>query len=144
MNFNYQEIIEDWVRHFIKSMKSDVLDGHGHKGEDFGNVPKGIKIIFDGYGYNEVSDEQDDINMLSFAVFIHNTSVNNHFPKHESAFNSIIHRPKEECCIYAWYNVKEDFIEVLPFEDTNSTELSYDNVIDIIFKIKARNPYVSG
>ena len=144
MDRNYQAIIEEWVRNFIKSMNSDVLDGYANQGEDVGDVPKGIKIIFDGYGYNEDTDEQDNINMLSFAVFIHNTSVDSHFPKHESAFNSIIHRPKEECCIYVWYNVDEDYIEVLPFEESGSTELSNDNVIDIIFKIKARNPYISG
>ena len=68
MDLNYQEIIEEWVRNFIKSMNSDILDGYAHKGENIGHVPKGIKIIFDGYGYNEDTDEQDDINMLSLSL----------------------------------------------------------------------------
>ena len=144
MDRNYQQIIEEWVRDFINSMNSDVIDGYARQGEDFGNIPKGIKIIFDGYGYNENTDVNDDINMISFAVFIHKNSINDYFPEHESAFNSIIHRPKEECCIYVWYNVSEDNIEVLPFEDSGSTELSNDLITDIIFKIKSRNPYILG
>lgn len=56
----------------------------------------------------------------------------------------VLHRPKEECCIYVWYNVKENLIEVLPFEETNSTELSYETVVDIIFGINNRKIYIPG
>lgn len=144
MKRSYLPIIEKWVKNFINSMNSDVKDGFAQPGEDFGNIPKGIKIIFDGYGYNERTDNQDDTNRMSFAVFIHKKSLVDYFPPHEVSFNMVLHRPKEECCIYVWYNLKENLIEVLPFEETNSTELSYETVVDIIFGINNRKVYIPG
>lgn len=144
MEKNYLPIIEKWVQAFINTMNSDVKNGSAIPGEDFGNVPKGIKIIFDGYGYNEETDREDDINMLSFAVFIHKNSLAEYFPEHESNFNMIVHRPQEECCINVWYNVKDDYIDVLPFEEMESTELDHNFLIDLIYKIDKRNPYIPG
>ena len=144
MDQNYLPIIENWVRAFIKTMNTDVKDGYARSGEDFGDVPKGIKIIFDGYGYNEETDQDDDINMLSFAVFIHKNSLTEDFPPHESNFNMIIHRPNEECYINVWYTVNDDYINVLPFEDMDNTELDHNFLIDLIFKIDQRTPYISG
>ena len=100
MKRSYLPIIEKWVKNFINSMNSDVKDGFAQPGEDFGNIPKGIKIIFDGYGYNERTDNQDDTNRMSFAVFIHKNSLVDYFPIHEVSFNMFLHKPKEECCIY--------------------------------------------
>jgi len=144
MDKNYLPIIEKWIRTFINTMNSDVKDGYAKPGEDFGEIPKGIKIIFDGYGYNEETDQDDDVNMLSFAVFIHKNSLAEYFPPHESNFNMIIHRPSEECYINVWYTVKDDYINVLPFEDMNNTELDHKFLIDLIFEIEERNPYISG
>ena len=144
MDLNYLPIIEKWVRTFINTMNTDVKDGYAKPGEDFGEIPKGIKIIFDGYGYNEQTDQDDDLNMLSFAVFVHKNSLTEYFPPHESNFNMIIHRPSEECYINVWYTVKDDYINVLPFEDMNNTELDHKFLIDLIFKIEERNPYIPG
>ena len=144
MERNYLPIIEKWIRTFINTMNSDVKDGYAKPGEDFGEIPKGIKIIFDGYGYNEETNQDDDVNMLSFAVFIHKNSLVEYFPPHESNFNMIIHRPSEECYINVWYTVKDDYINVLPFEDMNNTELDHKFLIDLIFKIEERNPYIPG
>ena len=144
MGQDYLPIIEKWVRAFINTMNSDVKEGFAKPGEDFGDVPKGIKIIFDGYGYNEQTDQDDDLNMLSFAVFVHKNSLAEYFPPHESNFNMIIHRPSEECYINVWYTVKDDYINVLPFEDMNNTELDHKFLIDLIFKIEERNPYIPG
>ena len=144
MDLNYLPIIEKWVRTFINTMNSDVKDGYAKPGEDFGETPKGIKIIFDGYGYNEQTDQDDDLNMLSFAVFVHKNSLTEYFPPHESNFNMIIHRPNEECYINVWYTVKDDYVNVLPFEDMNNTELDHNFLIDLIFKIYQRTPYISG
>ena len=144
MDKNYLPIIEKWIRTFINTMNSDVKDGYAKPGEDFGEIPKGIKIIFDGYGYNEETDQDDDVNMLSFAVFIHKNSLAEYFPPHESNFNMIIHRPSEECYINVWYTVKDDYVNVLPFEDMNNTELDHKFLIDLIFEIEERNPYISG
>ena len=144
MDLNYLPIIEKWVRTFINTMNTDVKDGYAKPGEDFGEIPKGIKIIFDGYGYNEQTDQDDDLNMLSFAVFVHKNSLTEYFPPHESNFNMIIHRPNEECYINVWYTVKDDYVNVLPFEDMNNTELDHNFLIDLIFKIDQRTPYISG
>ena len=144
MDLNYLPIIEKWVRTFINTMNTDVKDGYAKPGEDFGEIPKGIKIIFDGYGYNEQTDQNDDINMLSFAVFVHKNSLTEYFPPHESNFNMIIHRPNEECYINVWYTVNDDYINVLPFEDMDNTELNQNFLIDLIFKIDQRTPYISG
>jgi len=51
---------------------------------------------------------------------------------------ALIHRPKEEVCIWAWYDVNADVVEIIPFEDNNSTELDPQFVTDLIFKIYAR------
>ena len=144
MDLNYLPIIEKWVRTFINTMNTDVKDGYAKPGEDFGEIPKGIKIIFDGYGYNEQTDQNDDINMLSFAVFVHKNSLTEYFPPHESNFNMIIHRPNEECYINVWYTVNDDYINVLPFEDMDNTELDQNFLIDLIFKIDQRTPYITG
>ena len=144
MDKNYLPIIEKWTRSFINTMNSDVKDGYAKSGEDFGEIPKGIKIIFDGYGYNEETDQDDDVNMLSFAVFIHKNSLTEYFPPHESNFNMIIHRPSEECYINVWYTVKDDYVNVLPFEDMDNTELDHKFLIDLIFKIEERPTYIPG
>ena len=43
---NYPIIIEKWVRTFMKTMDKGDLEA----GDDSGNAPFGVKIIFDGYG----------------------------------------------------------------------------------------------
>ena len=144
MDQNYLPIIENWVRAFIKTMNNDVKDGYARSGDNFGDVPKGVKIIFDGYGYDESTNQEDDNNMLSFAVFIHKNSLTEHFPPHETNFNLIIHRPNEECYINVWYNVEDDNLTILPFEDMNNTELDHNFLVDLIFKIDQRNPYIPG
>ena len=45
MGQDYLPVIEKWVRAFINTMNSDVKEGFAKPGEDFGDVPKGIKII---------------------------------------------------------------------------------------------------
>ena len=52
------------------------------------------------------------------------------FPEHDSyafTFGSMIqHRPAEEVCIYAWYDVEKDSWDILPLED----RLDEDNAMD--------------
>ena len=57
------------------------------------------------------------------------------FPPHDDAFGFIIHRPKEEVCIYCWYDVVADLVTVIPFEDNNSTEMDADYVVNLIADI---------
>ena len=87
MSSDYLKVVEKWVRRFINAMNDDVKAGYARPGEDFGEIPKGIKIMFDGYGYNHQTDNEDDINLISFAVFIHKSSLTSYFPAHETNFN---------------------------------------------------------
>jgi hypothetical protein len=140
---DYSEIIEGWVRQFISTMD----DGNLEPGDRSGESPFGVKIIFDGYGMLEyedengeyVCDENGNKDMMSFAVFVHKNSLTEEFVEHEFTPWCLIHRPKEECCIYCWYDVNEDMMDVIPFEDNNSTELDHDFVTDLIFKIEERD-----
>ena len=52
---------------------------------------------------------------------------------------ALIHRPKEEVCIYVWYDENADDVEVIPFEDNNSTELDPEFVTNLIFNIQKRD-----
>lgn len=141
---DYSETVESWIREFISTMDDgDDLE----PGNDSGDAPFGVKIIFDGYGIlewndeegNYQCDEQGDKNMMSFAVFVHKDSLTNEFPEHDLTPWALIHRPKEECCIYAWYDAEKDEVDIIPFEDNNSTELDVNFVAELIHKIKERD-----
>lgn len=134
---DYSEIVEGWVRDFIDTMDhEDDL----YPGNESGDTPFGVKIIFDGFGYNEETDEENaDRNTQSFAIFIHKNSLTEEFPPHELTPWALIHRPKEEVCIYCWYDVNADLVDIIPFEDNNSTELDPKFVTQLIFKIQERD-----
>ena len=133
---DYSEIIEGWVREFVCTMD----DGRLEAGDDSGDAPFGVKIIFDGYGYDEEADEENaNENMMSFAVFVHKNSLTEEFPPHELTPWALIHRPKEEVCIWVWYDVENDEFDIIPFEDNNSTELDHDFVTKLIFDIEERD-----
>jgi hypothetical protein len=133
---DYSEVVEGWVREFISTMD----DGDLEAGDDSGDAPFGVKIIFDGYGYDEETDQENgDKSMLSFAVFVHKNSLTEEFPEHELTPWALIHRPKEEVCIWVWYDEKTDDIDIIPFEDNSSTELDHDFVTDLIFQIEKRD-----
>ncbi len=99
-------------------------------GRDISDQPE-VKIIFDGYGDLEIDNDVDEYqyteggntNMESYAIFIHRGAIDPDFmfPEHDSysfTFGSMLqHRPREEVCIYAWYDVVNDSWDVLPLED---------------------------
>lgn len=127
----YEKVVEDWVREYISTMDDGIL----RPGDQSGAEPLGVKIIFDGYGYNEETNEEDNENLMSFAVFVHKDSLNGEeFPEHEQTPWALIHRPKEEVCIWVWYTVDTDEIEVVPFED-GSTEMDHEEIYRIIDKL---------
>jgi hypothetical protein len=136
---DYSEVIEGWVRDFVCTMNENIHDGGGRPGDDSGDAPRGVKIIFDGYGLNEETDIEDDTNHLSFAVFVHQTSLTEEFPEHEQTPWALIHRPQEEVCIWAWYDCNEDQVTIVPFEDNHSTELDHNFVTKLIFEIRDRD-----
>lgn len=94
-----------------------------------------VKIIFDSYGDLEeeidgeyVYTEGGNKNMECYAIFIHKDALKEgfDFPEHETAWNLIIHRPKEEVCLYAWYDVESDEWDFLSLED----RIDSDSVLD--------------
>ena len=141
---DYSEIVEEWVREFICTMDED---DDLYPGNDSGDAPAGVKIIFDGFGDLEDEDENGEYryteggqrNMKSFAVFVHKDSLTEEFPPHELTPWALIHRPKEEVCIYVWYDEENDDVDVIPFEDNNSTELDPEFVTELIFAIHKRD-----
>lgn len=126
----YEDAVEYWVRDFIDTMDGGTL----LPGDRSGDEPPGVKIIFDGYGTNEETNEQDDQNVLSFAVFVHKTSLDQPFPEHEQTPWALLHRSAEEVCIWVWYDSKKDSIDVVPFED-GDTHLEHEFVYKLIDKI---------
>jgi hypothetical protein len=135
----YSDIVEGWVREFISTMDED---DDLYPGNDSGDTPFGVKIIFDGFGDLETDEEYiegGNKSLKSFAVFVHKNSLTEEFPPHELTPWALIHRPKEEVCIYVWYDENDDSVEVIPFEDNNSTELDHDFVNELIFAIQQRD-----
>ena len=108
-------------------------------GVDISDLPE-VKITFEGYG--DLDEENMDgeykyieggnTNMESYAIFIHKDSLTEDFvfPEHDVfgfTFGSMIqHRPAEEVCIWAWYDVENNSWDILPLED----RLSGDNAMD--------------
>jgi hypothetical protein len=109
------------------------------RGEDISDMPE-VKIMFEGYGDLEDEDENGEYRyteggntkMESYAIFIHKDALKEGFvfPEHDVyqfTFGGMIaHRPKEEVCIYAWYDVENDCWEFLQLED----RIDSDNTMD--------------
>jgi len=116
-------------------------------GENISDIPE-IKIIFDGYGDLETEDEEGNYvyeeagnkNMESYAIFIHKDSAKEgfEFPEHEMTPWALIHRPKEEVCIYAWYDVENDHWEINGLFDTSDHEMSDEEVMSILETLDER------
>lgn len=117
-------------------------------GENISDIPE-VKIIFDGYGDLEDEDENGEYryteggntNMESYAVFIHKDSAKEgfEFPEHDMTPWGLIHRPKEEVCIYLWYDVENDSWDVLPLEDrVYDTDLTSEQVMGILETLNER------
>ena len=110
-------------------------------GRDISDIPE-VKIIFDGYGDLETEDENGEykfvergnINMESYAIFIHKDALQEDFvfPEHELTPWALIHRPKEEVCIYAWYDVEADEWSINGLEETSDHEMTDEQVMEIL------------
>ena len=114
---DYEELIEIWIRDFRDTFSEYEV------GCDDGDKPDGVKIIFDGFGDLEDDGEYiegGDEDMESFAVFIHKTSLTEEFPQHNFTPWGLMHRPKEEVCIFAWYDVNNESWEFVNTYDLDS------------------------
>jgi hypothetical protein len=111
-------------------------------GEDISDLPE-VKIIFDGYGDLEDEDENGEYryteggnkNMESYAIFLHKGVLTEEefvFPEHDTAWNMIIHRPKEEICIYAWYDVENGEWSINSLYETSECEVTQEEVMKIL------------
>lgn len=129
----YDNIIAEWIRHFAMTMEEK---DYYQAGDDSGEAPYGVKIIFDGYGEND--DGSDNHNIETFAVFVHKDSLTKPFKPHDSNPLAIIHRPKEECYIHVV--CEDDDVEVVTnIEHDDCTQLDRKFVIDLIHKIDERD-----
>lgn len=116
-------------------------------GENISNISE-IKIIFDGYADLEDEDENGEYryveggnkNLESYAIFIHKDSAqeNFEFPEHEMTPWGLIHRPDEEVCIYAWYNVEEDEWEINGLYETSEHKMTDAEVMEILETLDER------
>ena len=110
-------------------------------GRDISDLPE-VKIIFDGYGDLEDTDENGEYkyvergntNMESYAIFIHKNALQEEFvfPEHEMTPWALIHRPKEEVCIYAWYDVESNDWSINGLEETSEHDMTNEEVMDIL------------
>jgi hypothetical protein len=142
--FNYEKFEEMLQRHLDEMWRDpDSLE----IGENISNIPE-IKIIFDGYADLEDEDENGEYryteggnkNMESYAIFIHKDSAKEgfEFPEHEMTPWALIHRPKEEVCIYAWYDVENDYWEINSSYDSSDHEMTDEEVMGILETLDER------
>jgi hypothetical protein len=136
-DYNYEDY-ERCLMHLLGTMwrDPDCLE----IGENISDVSE-VKIIFDGYGYSEETDEQDDKNLESYAIFIHKDSLteNFDFPEHDLTPWCLIHRPKEEVCIYAWHDVAEDTWDFSMLEEiVEHTEMKEEDVMRILLGLEEK------
>ena len=147
MNYDYDRYCEI-LREFMECSWRDPDDLV--IGNNISDDPE-VKIIFDGYGDLEDEDENGeyryqqggDTNMESYAIFIHKDALTEgfEFPEHEMTPWCLIHRPKEEVCLYAWYDVKNDSWDFLPLEDRldESNTMTGEMVMDILEGLYKKN-----
>jgi hypothetical protein len=136
MPFEYDyERFEELLKHHLEAMWRD--PDELEIGENISDVAE-VKIIFDGYGDLETDDEYiegGNKNMESYAIFIHKNALAEgfEFPEHDMTPWALIHRPAEEVCVYAWYDVEKDYWEILDLEDRlRDTELNVEEVMEIM------------
>lgn len=105
-------------------------------GRDISDIPE-VKIIFDGYGDLETEDEYiegGNKNIESYAIFIHKDATDPDFifPPHDLTPWALVHRPKEEVCIYAWYDVENDEWSINGLEETSDHEMTDEQVMQVL------------
>ena len=141
MAYDYERF-EELLQHHLDAMYHDSDEG-SDIGENISSVEE-VKIIFDGYGDLETDDEYiegGNKNMESFAVFIHKDALTEGFvfPEHEFTPWALIHRPKEEVCIWVWHDLENDEWEILDLEERlEDTELNTEQVMTIMEELHNR------
>ena len=132
----FESIISLWIHAFYNSIDHD---DHLSLGFSQGKTPKGVKIIFDGYAENSGDENFVYGDSMSFAVFVHKKSLSDFFPEHATAYGAIIHRPKEEFCVYAWYKKSTKEIEIITENIDISSKSLEQQLISMVFEIWRRD-----
>jgi hypothetical protein len=144
MDYDYVKFDEMLHRHLDEMWRDEeALE----IGENISDIPE-IKIIFDGYADLETEDEEGNYvyeeggnkNLESYAIFIHKDSgqENFEFPEHDMTPWGLIHRPEEEVCIYAWYNVEDDEWEINGLYETSDHKMTDEEVMTILETLDKR------
>ena len=105
-----------------------------------------VKVMFNKYGFNDETGEEDNKTVEEYCVFIHLKSgvKGFKFPEHDITPFGLIHRPKEEICVHAWFiknltqseqeieeNENEGSWEVEDLENTDQ-EIDLDMIMDVL------------
>ena len=128
-----ENIIEQWVASARRHTNINDLQ----VGVDISPYPQ-IKIAFDGYA--EDDDEVEDLNMESYAVYIHKEAADTDFvfPPHEATHWSIVQRPAEELCHFVWYDVQHaEYSGPALAESAENSEVAWDDVEQVINQLNA-------
>lgn len=117
-NREYTKIIEHWISRYLNT----------------GFIAPGIKIKFEEYAEDAYGNI--DYNSELYSLFIHKDSlILTEYPLHDTMCGITISRPDEEVTIYVWYNVEDDTIRIIPFEDNHCTNLNRNFVMGLIRSI---------
>ena len=132
----YEKILLKLLSYMLRDPKYLVI------GENISDVSD-VKIIFDGYGDLDEEEyiEGGDKNAESYAIFIHRDAGKEddfEFPVHESTPWGLLHRPDEEVCIHAWYDVADDSWSINSLEETSDHSMSNSQVMDVLIRLSER------
>jgi len=99
----YSEIVEVLLGSAWRDSENPTI------GEDVSDFPE-IKVMFNKYGFNEDTQQDDNAGIEEYCIFIHlNSGVKGfNFPEHQLSPFGIIHRPNEEVCARAWFIKNQD------------------------------------
>lgn len=132
---DYERILELMLKDMLRH--PDYLE----IGENISDIPE-VKIIFDGYGDLDGEEyiEQGDKNLESYAIFIHKNSGDEGFEflEHDMTPWCLIHRPNDEVCIYAWYDVEEDEWTINELESTSDHMMTDEEVMNVLYTLEKR------
>ena len=102
-----------------------------------------VKEKLDLYQEYADGDGPRNPNMRSYAVFIDHRSGDDgfEFPPHDLTPWALVHRPKQEVCIYAWHDLDNNSWELLPLEDRidSDSPFSCQDIMTVLEKIWENN-----
>lgn len=107
-------------------------------GIDISPIPE-LKIIFDGYGYDEETDtDGGNLNIEIYALFVYKDALTDgfKFPEHEQTPWLLVQRPNEEILITIFYDVSEDEWEVnFPEDVDEGNDQTYESVEETLIAL---------